>query len=68
MDRKTRTNEPATSTFPYEMFRGTPVWKIVNRCVTDLVENNDLVETTGREYIVGYICKKLQRVLPKIED
>jgi len=26
------------------------------------VENDDLVEKTRRDYIVGYICKKLQVV------
>jgi hypothetical protein len=67
MDRNARINGRASSIFPYDMLKGTPVWKIVDRCVADLVENNDLVETTRREYIVGYICKKLQRVLPETE-
>lgn len=40
------------------------VWKIVDEAINDLVKNRDLIETTRRDYIVGYICEKLQRVLP----
>jgi hypothetical protein len=65
MDRKTKTSKPSPTASPYEIYKGTPVWRILDKAVSDLVENNDLVETTRRDYIVGYICKKLQRVLPK---
>jgi hypothetical protein len=36
----------------------------VDEAINDLVKNRDLIETTRRDYIVGYICEKLQRVLP----
>jgi hypothetical protein len=49
------------------MHRGTPVWKLVDKAINDLVENKDLVETTRRDYIVGYICEKLERLLPKTD-
>jgi hypothetical protein len=42
---------------PYEQFENTPLWKVINKGIDDLVENNDLEETTRREYIVGYLCK-----------
>lgn len=67
MNRKARTTKPASSTGPYEMHRGTPVWKLVDKAINDLVENKDLVETTRRDYIVGYICEKLERLLPKTD-
>jgi hypothetical protein len=67
VDRKARTTKPALSAFPYEIHRGTPVWKVVDKAISDLVENGDLAESTPREYIVGYICKKLQRLLPKTD-
>jgi hypothetical protein len=51
---------PEITTGPYELYRGTSLWKIVDEAVTDLVENRDLVETTRRDYIVGFICQKLQ--------
>jgi len=68
MDKKTRTSKTALTTSPYEMYRGTPAWKILDKAIADLVDNTDIVEQTRRDYIVGYICKKLQRVLPKIDE
>ncbi|MCP3765021.1 hypothetical protein NLX67_22190 [Domibacillus sp. A3M-37] len=43
--------------YPYEQFEGTPLWEAINKGIDDLVENNDIEETTRREYIVGYLCK-----------
>jgi hypothetical protein len=42
---------------PYKKFENTPLWSVVNKGIKDLVENNDIEETTNREYIVGYLCK-----------
>jgi hypothetical protein len=42
---------------PYKQFEGTPLWEVINKGLDDLVENNNLEETTRREYIVGYLCK-----------
>jgi hypothetical protein len=42
---------------PYKQFENTPLWAVINKGIEDLVENNDIEETTGREYIVGYLCK-----------
>jgi hypothetical protein len=67
VDRKAGTTKPAQPEMPYEMHKGTRVWKIVDKAIDDLVGNGDLTETTRREYIVGYICKKLQRLLPKTD-
>jgi hypothetical protein len=67
VDGKSRTPKVAQSTRPYEIYRGTPVWKVVDKAINDLVENGDLAESTRRDYIVGYICKKLQRLLPKTD-
>ena len=49
-----------SSASPYETHRGTELWKIVDKAVSDLVENSDIVETTQRNYIVGYLCQSLQ--------
>jgi hypothetical protein len=54
-------SEPSNS--PYEMYRETQVWKIVDKAINDLVVNNDLAEKTRRDYIVGYLCKNLQEIL-----
>jgi hypothetical protein len=32
---------------------------VVDESIEDLVENGDIIENTLREYIVGYIVKKL---------
>jgi hypothetical protein len=45
---------------PYEMYKQTSLWKTIDEAITDLVENRDIVEMTRRDYIVGYICKKLE--------
>ena len=65
MNRKTRMTKLASSNGPYEMHRGTPAWQLVDKAINDLVENEDIVETTRRDYIVGYICEKLERLLLK---
>jgi len=68
MNLKTRKARPEPSASPYETQKGTPVWRIVDNAINDLVKNKDLVETTHRDYIVGYICEKLQRILPLSDD
>jgi len=50
---------------PYEKHRGTPLWGVVAKTVADLIENGDIVETTQRDYIVGYICESLYDHLSK---
>jgi hypothetical protein len=47
---------------PYAAFEGTPVWVTLNQAIEELVENNDLVEQTNRNYIVGFLCKHLSEV------
>lgn len=44
---------------PYKEYEAHPTWKRVDKAISDLVENQDLVERTARPYIVGYICKIL---------
>ncbi len=50
---------------PYDAYRGTEVWKVVDKAICDLVYNHDLIESTRRDYIVGYICQKLQELKEK---
>ena len=46
-------------THPYEALKGTDLWVLISRAIEDLVGNQDILENTPREYIVGYIVKKL---------
>jgi hypothetical protein len=64
MARNKRALETGASDFPYETQKGTPVWKIIDGAINDLVENKDIIEATRRDYIVGYICEKLKQILP----
>ena len=52
---------PKGQTHPYLAWERTPVWRAIEKAVTDLVENHDLIEDEHREYIVGYICKTIDR-------
>ena len=45
--------------FPYKKFQATKAWNVVENAIEKLVENKDLVETTARRYIVGFILKQL---------
>jgi hypothetical protein len=43
----------------YLEFRGYEAWNVVDRAINDLIENQDLEETTVHQLIVGYIVKAL---------
>ncbi len=59
--RKTVQHVPRGQTHPYLAWKSTALWRAVEKAVSDLVENRDLVEDEYREYIVGYICKTIDR-------
>ena len=44
---------------PYEEYKNNLLWNVIDKSIADLVENKDIVETTYREYIVGYIVKNI---------
>lgn len=44
---------------PYAQYKKLAAWKVLSRAIDDLVENQDLVETTVRKCIVGYLIKRL---------
>jgi hypothetical protein len=44
---------------PYKKYESHPYWKRIDKGISDLVENQDLVEREARPYIVGYLCKML---------
>ena len=44
---------------PYHKFENTKAWNVLEKSVADLVQNQDIVETTNRYYIVGSILKDL---------
>lgn len=36
-----------------------PLWAVIDKAIDDLVKNDDLIEQTTREIIVGYICMQI---------
>ncbi len=66
MDRIRNKTDVEPEAFPYERYKETQAWKICDEAINDLVENHDITETTQRDYIVGYLCKKLEPLLEKI--
>lgn len=57
-DRKTKTKSLKIN-HPYQQYVDSSLWKVVDKAIDDLVENDDIEETTHRSYIVGYLCKQL---------
>jgi hypothetical protein len=45
--------------FPYEGFRDCRLWKVIEKSLDDLKENQDIDITTAQDYVVGYLCKKI---------
>jgi hypothetical protein len=48
---------------PYKQYEGTELWKILSDVLDELNENQDITMTTKREYIVGYMCRKLSKIV-----
>lgn len=44
---------------PYRRFEGSPAWKVIWESIDHLAANQDLRESTRREYIVGYLLERL---------
>lgn len=63
---------PLNHKHPYMEFERTPLWGAVEKGIQDLIDNQDLVATEHREYIVGYLCKIITRrkktILKQLEN
>ena len=44
---------------PYVEFEKTPLWKTLEKAISDLQENQDVKLTTAQQYVIGYLCKQL---------
>ena len=45
--------------FPYVEFRNGRLWKVIEKSLDDLKENQDIDITTEQDYVVGYLCKRV---------
>jgi uncharacterized protein YjbI with pentapeptide repeats len=52
----------------YIELEGTRLWTAVESAINDLVLNNDLIESTARPYIVGYLSQKLLNERQVVEE
>jgi hypothetical protein len=41
---------------PYANYEADPLWPLIDKGISDLVKNQDLIEQSDRNYIVGYLC------------
>jgi hypothetical protein len=48
----------------YSEYKSSKEWKIIEKALKELVDNNDLVITTHQDYVIGYIIKKLRTIKP----
>ena len=44
---------------PYRDFENTPAWMAIATAISELESNEDLHLTTGRVYVIGYLCQQL---------
>ena len=44
---------------PYVEFEKSDLWRILEKAIQNLSNNNDIKEQTDRNYIVGYLAKCL---------
>lgn len=51
--------DPRAGDHPYAAWRGTRIWSILEAAIEELVDNRDLEEMTPREYIVGFLAKRV---------
>lgn len=63
MDPKTKPTAPPLPNTPYEAHRETAAWRAIEEAIDVLVDNDDIVEKTRRDYIVGLICEKLRGIV-----
>jgi hypothetical protein len=59
MARRTKEQEQIDSSFPYNRYTNTQVWRVLADEIDSLVKNSDLIEKTPRRYIVGSLVRAL---------
>lgn len=47
------------SEHPYTEYTETELWRCLEEAILELERNRDIELTTSREYVVGYLCKKV---------
>jgi hypothetical protein len=60
---KTKRLKPGDPSYrhPYVDYEADPLWPLIEKGIADLVKNQDLIEQTNRNYIVGHLCKVVSK-------
>lgn len=53
---------------PYKEYEQTQLWELIDNAIDDLVKNQDIELTTRKEYIVGYLFRKIKSNLMNIKE
>ena len=53
---------------PYAELKNFKCWNVIEVAINNLIKNNDLIEQTSREYIVGYIVQCILKNFPNISE
>ncbi len=49
---------------PYSQYENTSLWLAVEKALSDMKENRDIVITTDERYVIGYFVKALATTIP----
>jgi hypothetical protein len=52
---------PNATSHPYVAYEGTRVWRSVRKALLDLDQNQDVNLTEWHQYVVGYLCQRLDQ-------
>lgn len=47
--------------YPYKEYEDGRLWKVIEKSLEDLMENQDIEITTEKSHVVGYICKMINK-------
>ena len=48
---------------PYTDWEKTPLWDAIDRALAELEENRDVRLSTPRAYVIGFICRQIEKDL-----
>ena len=58
--KRLKTGDPGHR-HPYVEYEADPLWPLIEKALGEMVENQDLIERTDRNYIIGYLCKTISK-------
>lgn len=53
---------------PYTNYENNEIWRVVEKSILDLIENQDIEITTKEEYVIGYITQQVMKEIEKEND